>query len=350
MDVDGSGRETFGKGERRQTQMEYRMIQGVDKPVSRLLMGTASQAFTSGKTQNELLDAAFAAGINAFDTARVYGLAEKSIGSWLRERGNRDQVILLSKCAHPDEKGRKRVSEKEIRDDFAVSSSLLGTDYIDLYLLHRDDPEQDAGAIVEILNALHAEGKIGAFGGSNWSHQRIQEANEYAYRRGLVPFTVSSPHYSLARQQEDPWGGGCVSVTGAENRDARAWYQASQMPLIAYSCLGRGLLTGKIRSSDRARADQLLDCFAMKGYGTADNFERLARCEELAEEKGCTVAQVAMAWLYRQPLNTFAIATMSSPERIQENAAAFSLPLTEDECRYLNLGAYKRQDENNLCE
>lgn len=316
--------------------MEYRTIQGVDKPVSRLLFGTASPAFTPGLPQSELLDAALAAGINTFDTARVYGLAEKSLGLWLRERENRDQVVILTKCAHPDG-SRKRVTEKDIREDFAVSSSLLGTDYVDIYLLHRDDPDQPAGLIVEILNAMHAEGKIGAFGGSNWTYERIQEANKYAYRKGLIPFTVSSPHYSLARQQEDPWGGGCVSLTGDENKAARDWYQANQMPVIAYSSLGRGMLTGKIRSTDMPRITELLDVFAVRGYGSEDNFRRLARCEELAAQKGCGIAQLAMAWLYRQPLNTFAIATMSSPKRIQENVDALSLELTDAECRYLNL-------------
>ncbi|MBQ6384106.1 MAG: aldo/keto reductase [Clostridia bacterium] len=316
--------------------MEYRTIQGVDKPVSRLLFGTASPAFTPGRPQSELLDAAFAAGINAFDTARVYGLAEKSLGLWLQERGNREQVVILTKCAHPDG-SRKRVTEKDIREDFAVSSSLLGTDYVDIYVLHRDDPDQPAGLIVEILNAMHAEGKIGAFGGSNWTHERIQEANEYAYRKGLIPFTVSSPHYSLARQQEDPWGGGCVSLTGDESKAARDWYQTNQMPVIAYSSLGRGLLTGKVRSTDMPRITELLDVFAVRGYGSEDNFRRLARCEELAAQKHCGIAQLAMAWIYRQPLNTFAIATMSSPKRIQENVDALSLELTDAECRYLNL-------------
>ena len=316
--------------------MEYRTIQGVDKPVSRLLFGTASPAFTPGRPQSELLDAAFAAGINAFDTARVYGLAEKSLGLWLQERGNREQVVILTKCAHPDG-SRKRVTEKDIREDFAVSSSLLGTDYVDIYVLHRDDPDQPAGLIVEILNAMHAEGKIGAFGGSNWTHERIQEANEYAYRKGLIPFTVSSPHYSLARQQEDPWGGGCVSLTGDESKAARDWYQTNQMPVIAYSSLGRGLLTGKVRSTDMPRITELLDVFAVRGYGSEDNFRRLARCEELAAQKHCGIAQLAMAWIYRQPLNTFAIATMSSPQRIQENVDALSLELTDAECRYLNL-------------
>ncbi len=81
----------------------------------------------------------------------------------------------------------------------------------------------------------------------------------------------------------------------------------------------------------------MLDQYAMKGYGCADNFRRLARCEELAAQKGYSVAQIAMAWLYHQPLNTFAVATMSSPRRIEENLAALEISLTDEECRYLNL-------------
>ena len=109
------------------------------------------------------------------------------------------------------------------------------------------------------------------------------------------------------------------------------------MPVIAYSSLGRGLLTGKVRSTDMPRITELLDVFAVKGYGCEDNFRRLARCEELAAQKHCSIAQLAMAWIYRQPLNTFAIATMSSPKRIRENVDALNLVLTDAECRYLNL-------------
>ncbi len=314
--------------------MEYRTIQGVDKPVSRLLFGTASPAFTPGRPQSELLDAAFAAGINAFDTARVYGLAEKSLGLWLRERGNREQVVILTKCAHPDG-SRKRVTEKDIREDFAVSSSLLGTDYVDIYVLHRDDPDQPAGLIVEILNAMHAEGKIGAFGGSNWTYERIQEANEYAYSHNLIPFTVSSPHFSLARQQQDPWGGGCVSITGDENELARAWYRENQMPIIAYSSLGRGLFSGRFTSADNP--EEYLDDVALRGYGCKDNYERLARCEKLAKQKNCSVSQIALAWIFNQGLNVFAVCAMSSPKRMAENDAALSIALSPEECRYLNL-------------
>ncbi len=316
--------------------MEYREIKGVDKPVSRLIFGSASDPFLNGENQSELLDAMLSSGINTIDTARKYGKAEESIGMWLKKREVRDKVVILSKCAHPSVLGKKRVNEKAIRRDFATSTRLLGTDFIDIYLLHRDDPEVDVSVPVEVFNAMHAEGKIGAFGGSNWTHQRIIEANEYAYKHNLIPFTVSSPHYSLARQVKDPWGGGCVSITGPENESARKFYQDTQMPVVAYSSLGRGLLTGKLRSKDAAMANKVLDKFAIKGYGCEDNYLRLSRCEKLAEKKDCLVAQIAMAWLYQQSLNTFAVATMSSPKRIQDNIKALSINLSDDELKYLS--------------
>ena len=317
--------------------MKYVEIPCVKKKVSRILYGTAAPPFMQGGDGNELLDAMYALGINAFDSARVYGKAEQSLGKWIEERGLRDQVVILSKCAHPDPSGRKRVNEKEIREDFAESAEYLRTGYIDIYLLHRDDPEMPAGEVVEILNAMHKEGKIGAFGGSNWTHKRIAEANTYAKEHGLIPFVVSSPHFSLAEQIQDLWGGGCVSISGPSNGAAREWYRSQGMPVIAYSSLSHGFLSGKVKSVEREKAGQILDEFAMKGYGCADNFERLRRCEELAEKKQCTVSQIAMAWIFRQELNTLAVVSTSSAERMRANISAMSIKLSEEESAYLDL-------------
>ena len=317
--------------------MEYVKIPYVDKEVSRIFYGTAGQPFMMGGDGNDLLDAIYATGVNAFDTARNYMLAEKSLGKWIVDRGIRDKVVILSKCGHPSPFGRKRVNEKDIRKDLRKSLGYLGTDYIDIYLLHRDDPEVPVGEIVEIFNSLHAEGKIGAFGGSNWTHQRIAEANEYAYSHNLIPFTVSSPNFGLADQVQDPWGGGCVTISGPQNQDARAWYEKNQMPVIAYSSLGRGLFSGKVKSSEPEKASEVMDMNAMKGYACPENFERLRRCEELARQYHCTVPQIAMAWIYRQPLNCFAVVSTTKPERMQENIQAMELPLTEDEVLYLDL-------------
>jgi diketogulonate reductase-like aldo/keto reductase len=94
--------------------MKYETIPYVDKPVSRILFGTAQPSFLRGEENNAILDAALEAGITTFDTARNYALSEKTIGTWLRARDCRDQVVILSKCAHPDDDGTKRVSEAAI--------------------------------------------------------------------------------------------------------------------------------------------------------------------------------------------------------------------------------------------
>lgn len=318
-------------------EMKYAEFPQIRKKVSRIFFGTAMETFFSGEDGSELLDAIYTSGVNAFDCARGYMMAEKSLGDWIEKRGIRDNVVILSKCGHPSVFGRKRINEKDIRTDFERSARNLKTDYIDIYLLHRDDPEVDAGEIVEILNAMHSEGKIGAFGGSNWTHERIAQANEYAYKHHLIPFTVSSPNFGLADQMEDPWGGGCVSISGPSNKKARNWYSDTQMPVIAYSSLGRGLFSGKLKGDAADQAADILDEVAMKGYAYPENFERLRRCEEIAKQKGCTVPQIAMAWIYGQPINTFAIVSTTNASRMQENIDALHIQLTEDELMYLDL-------------
>ena len=137
--------------------MQYAEIPYVEKKVSRTMFGTAAPPFLAGGDGNDLLDAIFSAGVNTFDTARNYELDEKSLGQWMEDRQNRDEVVILSKCGHPSPDGTKRINETDIRKDFTESSGYLKTDYIDIYLLHRDDPDMEVGPIVEIMNALHAE-------------------------------------------------------------------------------------------------------------------------------------------------------------------------------------------------
>ena len=317
--------------------MEQIQLPQLRLPMPRIIFGTASPGFLRGERQDGLLDAALEAGIRAVDTARVYGRAEEALGPWLKR--HREEVLLITKGAHPDSAWRRRLGEREIRSDLAASLRALRTDRADLYLLHRDDPSVPVGEILGVLEALKREGLIGAYGASNWTAGRLREADGYARAHGMDGFAASSPHYSLARQQADPYGGGCVSLTGPEHAADRAWYREAGMPVLAYSSLGRGLFSGRLKSRDAARAGEVLDRFAVAGFAAPDNFERLARCEALAERKGCTVPQLALAWLCAQELLVFPVVTMSSPARVRENAAALSVRLTPEECRWLNLEA-----------
>ena len=244
--------------------------------------------------------------------------------------------MIQTKGAHHD-RWHIRVTPYDILSDVHTSLARMKTDYIDIYLLHRDDETKPVGPIVETLNALVDEGKIKAFGGSNWTHQRLEQANEYAAKHNLVPFTVSSPNFGLAEQVDNPWVGNCVTLSGPENADARQWYRNHNMPVFAYSSLARGFFSGAFRSDDREGARKFLDEAAMKGYYCDANFERLRRAEILAKELNCTVAQVALAWLLNQPLDAFLMVSFSNPKHIQSNVDACEIILTPEQVAWLNL-------------
>lgn len=316
--------------------MEYLKIDGITNEISRIAFGCAIDPMLKGENVHELLDACVDMGITTFDTAENYGLSEVSLGNWMRDRKNRDKLVIISKGCHPYD-GKDRVNPEELIKDIENSFERLGTDYIDIYFMHRDDFKIEVGTMVEILNEYHKKGKIGAFGGSNWTHDRIEQANAYAKAHGLVPFTVSSPNYGLADQIGDPFGGGagCISISGPKNQAARDWYMRNDMPVFAYSSLARGFFSGKFSSSDTEGAKAILDEYAIKGYCYPENFERLRKVEILAKEKNCTVPQIALSWALSQPLKTVLLASARSAERMRDNLKAFDVKLTQEEVAWL---------------
>lgn len=335
--------------------MEYGRIAHVTKPVSRIVFGTATPkmfaAFRSvyGDAPDfqdrlnaafALLDDMYAEGVNCFDCSDHYG--EEPLGEWLEARGLHDKVVILTKGAHHN-RWRKRVTDYDILHDAHNSLAKLKTKRLDIYMLHRDDPSVPVGPIVEVLNRLYDEGKIGAFGASNWTVRRMQEANDYALKHGLQPFSVASPNFGLADQLGDPWGGGCVTISGPENKPDRAWHAQNGIPVFAYSALARGFFSGRLDSAHPEKAAEILDEAAMKGYCYPENFERLRRCETLAKEKGVPVAQIAMAWLFNQrDLDVYAICGPSTRERMRMNVDAAQIRLTAQECAWLDLEAQQR--------
>jgi aryl-alcohol dehydrogenase-like predicted oxidoreductase len=316
--------------------MIYGEVPGVGKPVSRIVLGTMIVNDAEMDRSFALLDAAYETGINAFDTAVVYGggHSEPALGAWIRSRGIRDKVVIVDKgCHHAGD--RKRVTPEDLDADIRLSLGRLGTDCIDVYMTHRDDPTVPVGPIVEAFNEHLRAGRIRAFGGSNWRHERVREANEYARNRGMVPFAASSPNYGLADQVGPPWGEGCVSISGPGNAEARAWYAASGLAVFAYSSLGRGLFSGRIT---RENFQETADGACRKAYCHDVNFRRLDRVRELARQKSVTPAQIALAFVLSQHLNVFALVGAASREECQANAAALALRLSPAECAWLDRG------------
>lgn len=317
--------------------MIYGTIAGIDKPASRLAQGTVMVSTGDMDYTCTVLDAAFELGITVYDTAHIYGGGdnERAVGRWINERGIHDQVIILGKGAHHNE-DRNRVTPFDITADLYDSLARFKTGYIDLYLLHRDDPEMPVEPIVETLNMHLQAGLIRAFGGSNWSHERIRAANKYAEEAGLVGFAASSPHFSLAQQYNEPWPG-CLSITGEQNREARDWYEKTQLPIVSWSSVAQGFFSGKLTRQNYQNPEEhgmelTAHCFAGE-----DNFKRLERAQELAGKKGVTPVQIALAWVLHQPLNMFPLVGSWRPEEAKANAEALDITLTPEEVKWLNL-------------
>jgi aryl-alcohol dehydrogenase-like predicted oxidoreductase len=287
---------------------------------------------------SDLLDAVYELGGSTLDTAHVYagGHSERGIGEWMAERGNREQMVIVSKGCHHNA-DRKRVTPFDLSADLYDSLARLQTDYVDVYLLHRDDPCVPVGPIVEALNEHWRAGRIRAFGGSNWTQTRIQEANDYATSHGLQPFTASSPNFGLAEQVLDPWGPGCVTLSGPQNAEARAWYASNQIPVLAYSSLARGLFSGRITPENYQQDKAMLDRASQTAYCHDVNLKRLARTMVLAHEKGATVPQIALAYVLQSPMSVFPLVGAANGAEYAQNVEALDLTLTGAERAWLNL-------------
>lgn len=319
-------------------------INGLKKELPPILVGTSSALFTDEMTpwiptdltkdeQFAAIDKLWDLGLYAFDCAAGYG--ERILGEYLQSRGRVEEAVILTKGCHPNFY-RQRVTPFDLLSDFYDSLAKLHREYIDIYMLHRDNPEVPVSEMIPVLDKLQKEGKIGIYGASNWSMERFREANAFAAENGMQGFRAVSPHYSLAHQVDDCWGGG-LSITGPEHAEDRKWLAEQQIPVFAYSAMSGGFVSGKFKSNDRDAAEAFLSEPTKKGYWADENFERLARAEQLAEQYGVSVAQIAMAWLFNQNLQVIPLQGGKSPRSFTQTLEAANMKLKPEEVKWLNL-------------
>jgi aryl-alcohol dehydrogenase-like predicted oxidoreductase len=307
--------------------VQYGEIPGVGR-VSRLILGTLVFDTSRLELVRELLEAYVGIGGNAVDTAYIYagGGAERALGWWLRERAAKGHLCIIDKGCHPFGDGAPRVTPEALAHDLQASLERLGVDQIDLYLLHRDDPSLPVGPILQALEGHRRRGRIRAYGASNWTPARLEEAAAYARAHGLTGFCCSSPGLSLAEARVPRWPG-CVSVDAA----GRAWYARTQLPLLAWSSQAGGFFT------ERCAPDRQDDPGLVRTYYTPENWERRRRAEELGRRLGYDANQVALAWVLHQPFPTFAIIGPRSVEELRSSARALEIRLSPAEVRWLAL-------------
>ena len=298
-------------------------LDGVAQPVSRLILGCDNRNTVAEGAI--VWDAWFQAGGNAFDTGHIYGggLHEKVLGDWLRARGVAKEAVVVVKGAHSP-----YCTPRAIGIQLDMSLERLGIGFAPIYIMHRDNPSVPVGEFVDALNAARKAGKIGIFGGSNWSPTRLAEANAYAADKGLEPFRILNNNLSLAVMEVPVWAGCITSNTPG----TLAFLRHGKVAHLSWSSQARGyFLPEDLRN--RLPADTAPEtCF-----GSPANAERRRRAEALAAERGVSAHNVATAWVLSQSFPSLALIGPRSPGEIASTLPGVGLTLTEAEVLWLNL-------------
>jgi aryl-alcohol dehydrogenase-like predicted oxidoreductase len=303
--------------------MQYRPLGRSGLSTAPIVFGGNVFGWTADQpTSFALLDAFVDSGFNAIDTADVYsrwapghvgGESETIIGQWLKRRGRRDDVLILTKVGNDMGGGNKGLSAAWIERAVEASLRRLQTDYIDLYQEHADDGQAPVEETMAAFARLVQAGKVRAIGASNITPARLLASQEYAAAHGGPRYEVLQPHYNL------------VERAGYE-RDYEPIVTGQGLGVIPYWSLASGFLTGKYRSE--------ADVSKSPRGGTAAKYldERgirvLAALDAIAAELAATQAQVALAWLIARPSITAPIASATSVAQWQDLAKAAELVLS----------------------
>ncbi len=312
--------------------MKYARVPGVEKEVSKLVLGTMFEGALSGSQAIAhafaLLDNWVQRGGNAFDTAHIYGggANETIFGQWLASRGlssgrGREGLFIIAKGAHTP-----HCNPAELSKQLLSSLQQMQIESADLYMMHRDNPEIPVEEFVEVLNEHLKAGRISSFGGSNWSFARIDEANAYAQSKGLVGLTAVSNNFSLARMVTPVWSGSISSSDAA----SKQWLDRTQTAIFAWSSQARGFF---------ARGDRafVADAELKRCWYADDNFERLSRVQVLAHERGVLPINIAAAYVLSQRFPAFALIGPRALSEIRTSLPALAVELSPAECAWLNL-------------
>jgi aryl-alcohol dehydrogenase-like predicted oxidoreductase len=314
--------------------MQKRRLGRTDLHIAPVVFGGNVFGWTvDAKTAFDLLDRFRAAGLDAIDTADVYsawapgnvgGESETIIGDWLRSRGARGDMTIVTKVGSPMGPDRKGLSARYVEQAVEASLKRLGVDTIDLYLSHRPDDSVPHAETLGAYQRLIDKGKIRWCGASNFSAAQLAAALKAARARGLPRYEVLQPEYNLYDRSgfEGPVRDLCV---------------AEEIGVITYYSLAKGFLSGKYRSP--ADLGQSPRGGGVRGYLNPRGSRILDALAEVAARHGAKSAEVALAWLIAQPGVTAPIASATSPAQVDSLIRAATLALSADDLAALDSAA-----------
>lgn len=315
--------------------MQYVKLGSTGLKVSRVCLGTMTYGSSEWRdwVLNEdesrpFIQRALELGINFFDTADMYSLgkSEEVLGRALRDFApSREQVVIATKVFNPmgDDPNQRGLSRKHIRHAIDASLKRLGTDYVDLYQIHRFDPTTPIEETVEALDDVVRAGKALYVGASSMYAWQFAQMLHAADGRGWARFVTMQNHYNLVYREEE--------------REMLPLCRAEGIGVLPWSPLARGFLAGNRRPGDfgettRAKTDE----FAHRLYYQDSDFEVVARVTEIAGRRGVPNAQVALAWLLQQPGVTAPIVGASKMSHLEDAVRALELVLDSEELAALS--------------
>ena len=302
--------------------MQRRRLGRTGLSIAPLVLGGNVFGWTADKkTSFALLDRFAEAGLNAIDTADSYstwasgnngGESEAIIGEWMKARGNRDKVFVITKVGSPMGEGKKGLSAGYIAEAVEASLKRLQSDYIDLYLSHWPDAETPYDETLGAYAALLKAGKARAIGASNLDAAQMREALAVAAKRRLPRYDVLQPEYNLYDR------GGFDGVL-------RNLCVKEEIGVVTYFSLAKGFLSGKYRGE--ADLGQSARGGGIKAYLNPRGFRILAALDAVAAKHRAKPAEVALAWLIAQPGVTAPIASATSLPQVESLIKAAGLGL-----------------------
>jgi aryl-alcohol dehydrogenase-like predicted oxidoreductase len=314
--------------------MEYRKLGRTGLEVSELALGTMQFGWTADEDAAfAVMDAYAEAGGNLIDSADIYsrwvegnpgGVSEEIIGRWMKERGNRHQIVLATKVRGrmwegPNGEGLGRAHIVQAVED---SLRRLQTDYIDLYQTHWFDAETPIAETMRVLDDLVRAGKVRYVGCSNYPAWRLAEALWASDKHGWVSYVSLQPHYNLVHRQEF-------------EREMADLVRQYGIGVINYSPLAGGFLSGKYRRDGAQPASARAEGI-QKRHFSARNFALLSHVEEIGQAHDKSTLQVALAWLLTNPLITAPIVGANRVEQLRESLGAVGFRLSAEEMKALN--------------
>lgn len=317
--------------------MKYDILKGTTDKISRIALGTDvyGSALDSGMSIS-LLDNYCELGGNVIDTASVYGgedehISEKLIGKWLKSKHNRDKLFISTKGGHPktSDMSISRLSRKEIESDIDSSLKNLGVDYIDIYWLHRDDASIAAGEIMDTLNTLVKKGKTRYIGMSNWTCERINEANEYAEKNGYAKLISSQIQYSPARaviENNDP-------TLVLMNDNEYDYFSNHDLSVFAFASQAKGFFSKLANGGIAALSEKAKD-----RYLSDTNLKIFENIKTVAENHNATIGETVIASLiYNGAFQTIPIIGCKNLTQLKDSMNGADVNLSQEECDFILL-------------